>query len=262
MLDVHPPHQAAHTWTDFFIHIATIVLGLIIAVGLEQTLELVHHRHEIRDAREALAAEHQENIRRYHQNIRDHLLRLANQSSDQDVLRYLLVHPGTPQERLPGVMNFGSITLNEPVESAWSTVEHSDVASLLPSAELENLANEYKQLDRESQYFQNQLQPYLTDCADYLTHTADITDTNPPEQQQTLNCIVLMQGRETVFGDQLSVIGDLNGYGPPIDYWKMIPFFHMAEQHRFGDTHPATNAPTELKRKQALSVLQAPTDKQ
>jgi len=36
----------------------------------------------------------------------------------------------------------------------------------------------------------------------------------------------------------------------------------MAEQHRFGDTHPATNAPTELKRKQALSVLQAPTDKQ
>ena len=25
MLDVHPPHEAAHTWKDFFIHIATIV---------------------------------------------------------------------------------------------------------------------------------------------------------------------------------------------------------------------------------------------
>jgi len=23
MLDVHPPHEAAHTWKDFFIHIAT-----------------------------------------------------------------------------------------------------------------------------------------------------------------------------------------------------------------------------------------------
>jgi len=24
MLDVHPPHEAAHSWKDFFIHIATI----------------------------------------------------------------------------------------------------------------------------------------------------------------------------------------------------------------------------------------------
>ena len=50
MLDVHPPHEAAHSWKDFFIHIATIVIGLLIAIGLEQTVEWVHHRHE----REAL----------------------------------------------------------------------------------------------------------------------------------------------------------------------------------------------------------------
>jgi hypothetical protein len=56
MLDVHPPHQAAHTWKDFFIHIATIVVGLIIAVGLEQTVELIHHAHQRRELREALRA--------------------------------------------------------------------------------------------------------------------------------------------------------------------------------------------------------------
>jgi hypothetical protein len=54
MLDVHPPHQAAHSWKDFFIHIATIVVGLIIAVGLEQTVELIHHAHQRRELREAL----------------------------------------------------------------------------------------------------------------------------------------------------------------------------------------------------------------
>ncbi len=27
MLDVHPPHEAAHTWKDFFLHVATIVGG-------------------------------------------------------------------------------------------------------------------------------------------------------------------------------------------------------------------------------------------
>ena len=35
MIDVHPPHKPTHTWTDFFIHIATICVGLIIAIGLE-----------------------------------------------------------------------------------------------------------------------------------------------------------------------------------------------------------------------------------
>lgn len=46
MIDVHAPHESVHTWTDFFIHIATIVVGLVIAIGLEQTVEFVHHRRE------------------------------------------------------------------------------------------------------------------------------------------------------------------------------------------------------------------------
>ena len=52
MLDVHPPHASVHSWKDFFIHIATIVIGLLIAVGLEQTVEFFHHR----DQREQLEA--------------------------------------------------------------------------------------------------------------------------------------------------------------------------------------------------------------
>src|SRR5664279_1235216 len=37
MLDVHPPTAAIHGWKDFFVHIATITIGLLIAIGLEQT---------------------------------------------------------------------------------------------------------------------------------------------------------------------------------------------------------------------------------
>jgi hypothetical protein len=32
MIDVHPPHNAAHTWKDFFIHIATILLLIVLAM--------------------------------------------------------------------------------------------------------------------------------------------------------------------------------------------------------------------------------------
>ena len=258
MLDVHAPREPINTWKDFVLHIATIVIGLLIAVGLEQTVEYFHHRHEVREARAALAAEHEENIRRYHKNVRDHLLRLANQNNDQRVLRYLLAHPGVPQDKLPGVMTFGEITLGEPVDAAWSTVEHSEVASLLPPAELRDLAAEYKELDRESHVFNEFLKPYLTDCAGYLTHTADITSTAVQEQQQTLDCVVTMQARESVFGDQLSVIGSLKGYGPPLDWWQMVPYFHMAEQHDFAKEHPETNAPTLHDQQQAISVLPGP----
>ena len=57
MLDVHPPHNPTHTWRDFLIHIATIVLGLLIAIGLEQTVEAIHHRHERSELRETLHRE-------------------------------------------------------------------------------------------------------------------------------------------------------------------------------------------------------------
>src|ERR1700746_1359885 len=46
MVEVHPPHERVHSWAQFFVHIAAIVIGLIIAVSLEQTVELFHHRHQ------------------------------------------------------------------------------------------------------------------------------------------------------------------------------------------------------------------------
>ena len=46
MIDIHPPHPSDHTWKDFFIHIGTIAVGILIAIGLEQTVELFHQRHQ------------------------------------------------------------------------------------------------------------------------------------------------------------------------------------------------------------------------
>jgi hypothetical protein len=57
MLDVHPPEHAAHTWRDFFIHIATIVLGLLIAIGLEQSVEWLHERHVRHELLEGVEAD-------------------------------------------------------------------------------------------------------------------------------------------------------------------------------------------------------------
>jgi len=57
MLDVHPPHHPTHTWRDFFLHIATICVGLLIAIALEQAVEALHRRHEHRQLQAALESE-------------------------------------------------------------------------------------------------------------------------------------------------------------------------------------------------------------
>ena len=69
MLDVHPPHEVVHTWKDFFIHIATIAIGLLIAIGLEQTVEYFHHRHQLHAAREQLSEEFEHNREVFRRNL-------------------------------------------------------------------------------------------------------------------------------------------------------------------------------------------------
>lgn len=61
MLDVHPAPHAASSSKEFFIHIATIVLGLLIAVALEQTVVYFHHRREVAEVREELRGEREAN---------------------------------------------------------------------------------------------------------------------------------------------------------------------------------------------------------
>ena len=46
MLDVHPPEHGIYGVRDFFLHLLTISVGLLIALGLEASVEAIHHRHE------------------------------------------------------------------------------------------------------------------------------------------------------------------------------------------------------------------------
>jgi len=97
MRKIHPPPQTAHSWTDFFIHIATIVLGLLIAIGLEQVVERIHEHYELRVAREALDREFQSNRANLAADERNWLEVLARLKNNLLVLQFIREHPGTPQ---------------------------------------------------------------------------------------------------------------------------------------------------------------------
>jgi hypothetical protein len=61
MLDVHAVHSPVHTWRDFLVHIATITIGLLIAIALEQCVESLHHLHQRRQLQDDLLEEAKRN---------------------------------------------------------------------------------------------------------------------------------------------------------------------------------------------------------
>jgi hypothetical protein len=150
MLDVHPPHNPTHTWKDFFIHIATIVIGLLIAIGLEQTVEYIHHRHQVQELREALKHEREENRKIFAANVVCFRYDRAILKNNLRILLYLQQHPATPEEKLPGSPVWRQIL--EPVlDPAYRNAQQSQTLSMLPQKECEALSKFYGELTSADQ---------------------------------------------------------------------------------------------------------------
>jgi hypothetical protein len=56
-VEVHHKHAPIKNWREFAKEVGIIVLGVLIALGGEQAVEALHHRAEVREAREALNEE-------------------------------------------------------------------------------------------------------------------------------------------------------------------------------------------------------------
>jgi hypothetical protein len=147
MLDVHPPHASVHTWRDFFIHIATIVVGLLIAIGLEQGVERLHERHQAHEASEALQREFEDNHNRIGNEISFWRRGTAALENNLLVLRHLQQHPDTPEEKLPGTLYWG-ISHMVFAHAEWDSTQQTGIIKLLPQSVATTQAFYYLELQR------------------------------------------------------------------------------------------------------------------
>jgi hypothetical protein len=131
MLDVHPPHAPTHTWRDFLIHIATIVIGLLIAICLEQSVEYLHQRHELQKAREEIREETNGNRRTAALQL-EFIHQIQAELNADMVL--LLAHRATGQP-LTGQLHF-DWTFRRVRSAAWTVNRQSGALSLMPHPEL------------------------------------------------------------------------------------------------------------------------------
>lgn len=138
MLDVHPPHHAANSWRDFFIHIATIVVGLLIAIGLEQTVEALHHRHQRKQLKEDLRTEAESNrvvIERdlTMQELEPWFDAAARAASDARLQAGKVVVHLAPPPCLAGSIGTAAVRYFAPSEAVWTTAQASGLVDLLPA---------------------------------------------------------------------------------------------------------------------------------
>jgi hypothetical protein len=147
MLDVHPPHASVHSWRDFFIHIATIVIGLCIAVGLEQAVEYIHFHYQVAETREALRVEEEQNARRFALQTRQFLRMTPALQTDLAILLYLRAHPHAPPQSWPGEFHWNLIA-GPYSQAAWKTAQQDGVVEHMPPAEVQRFDDLYTRLER------------------------------------------------------------------------------------------------------------------
>jgi hypothetical protein len=154
MLDVHPPHTPTHTWRDFFIHIATIVVGLIIAVGLEQTVEYLHHHHQRHELEIALQRDGGDN-----KGYIEHDIAICDQTISWALQEAAAIEQGRPGG--PSTLHrLEDVQLLIPNAGVWQAAKLNGVAALLPAGEqnwFEELAQIHTAIFFSADGAQNQL---------------------------------------------------------------------------------------------------------
>jgi hypothetical protein len=146
MLDVHPPHHAVRGWREFLVHLATITVGLLIALGLEAAVEALHHRHLAERARERIHAEIERNRTLADRNLQALQQQAETMRANAAVARALRDHAAVPASGLQFSADWRSFD-----DSAWHTARDTGALAYMPAEEVQRYTDAYGQQDIANQ---------------------------------------------------------------------------------------------------------------
>jgi hypothetical protein len=140
MLDVHPPEHGIHGTRDFFLHLFTITIGLLIALGLEASVEAIHHRHQREEAETLVRQEIQNNLTKLQDGAPQAIAELHQMS------RVLQTLEARAQSQ-PGALIEKDFVFHEaPMQdAAWRTANSTGALTLMSYAEVERFSDAYKE---------------------------------------------------------------------------------------------------------------------
>jgi len=161
-LDVHAPHEQIHSKKDFFLHLLTITIGLLIAVGIEGAVELYREHKLVKEARTTMREEIEYNSRQLNE-----ALGKLNQETDGitkniDLLTRILQNPKTGAAKNASINAQFSITGLR--DTAWKTAQTTGALTFMPYTD----SRHYTEVYETQQEFLSEQQKILDDEAQFL----------------------------------------------------------------------------------------------
>jgi hypothetical protein len=140
MIDVHPPEHGIHGTRDFFVHLFTITIGLLIALGLEAAVEAVHHRHQREEAETLIRQEIQNNLAQLREGSPVAVNELQQMNLVLKTLEAL-------EQAQPAALHESEFIFHEaPMQdAAWRTASSTGALSYMDYVEVERFSNAYKE---------------------------------------------------------------------------------------------------------------------
>ena len=137
-MEIHPPHAAIRSWSDFFMQLGTITAGVLIALSLEGIRETIHDRSLVREARRNIRREIADNRREIDQEIAQMPERTRKIETAMRFTRDLLRDKRTDIHQIEIGLNFPTLS-----GASWQTADRTGALAHMEYAEVQKYAALY-----------------------------------------------------------------------------------------------------------------------
>jgi hypothetical protein len=147
-VEIHKP-KPVHNWRELVTEIGVVCIGVCIALGAEQTLEWLHWRSQVAEAREVIATE-------LAYTVENAILRVRAQPCMEARLDELArgLDGAAKSGSLPPVGDIGLPPRNAWRNGAWESVVASQTATHFPRQQLAGISHVYKSIEMLAQVYQ------------------------------------------------------------------------------------------------------------
>ncbi|MBZ5575749.1 MAG: hypothetical protein LAP40_04225 [Acidobacteriia bacterium] len=137
-MEIHPPTKPIESVKDFFLHLFMITLGVLIALGLEQTVEAWRHHELGVQARENILNEVRDNKRRIDGARRAVAKNAERRQSSLNVVREYLAHQKLAHAEMSILINGATLS-----STSWTTASATGALGYLGYADAKRFATAY-----------------------------------------------------------------------------------------------------------------------
>jgi hypothetical protein len=204
VLDVHPPHEPIRRWSDFFIHLTTITIGLLIALSLEGCVEWRHHRHLVHEAEASLQTEIKANANEVQGALDDVGKEQAVLKQDVAVLKKIIANPKVPNKE--------TMTINFRIRSfgdvSWRTAQSTGALSYMPYEQAHAYSDIYDQQNEVYTAEEQAIRDTVVSVAPFLNSKRGDANPSGEEAVKVKDRIEILQGQLMLLENHIHELDD------------------------------------------------------